>query len=631
MFGKFPGTSIAPILHFFQCGVAINGCRPLSTLIEGSDGWLYGTTAAGGTEGQLGGGTVFKIAVDGTSFTVLHSFLCGVATDGCTPLAGVLEGSDGFLYSTTQHGGASDGGTVFRLAPDGTGFTLIASLACDDSCEPQSPLIQGRDGRLYGTTAAGGCRGGGTIFRLVVPDPTPTALETSITAAPANPSPSPVALFRFTATDADSLFDCQLDNEAYVACTSPQIYTHLSAGSHTFHVRARDLANHVDPTPASYAWDIDLATSDTLPPQLLAFSFTPSTIDVSQASQRIVTIRAELLDDLSGIAFGSVTFRSLSSGQSRNAGIGFTRGDFLHGTFEGSVVFPPESASGVWTVSNVTIGDVVGNTTFLDTASLTAAGFPTVLTVANSAADTEAPKVTALSMSPETIDVSAGAQQVLITLHLTDNHTGVVLGSSANCGDFTIRFRSPSGAHGRFVECHALHLRNGGTLQDGLWQGTMTMPRFSEPGAWQLSVLDFFDGEGNRTFLTAADLSTLGLPTALQVTSNPADITPPTLGRLSVTPAVINTSDNDQEVRITLRVLDDLAGVDFAPVTPRATFLSRWSNSAVLRASRDRARDSLHLSCFSWSPAMCTMVCGRTRLSSPNSARQGRGTLSSSL
>ena len=124
-------------------------------MIEGSDGKLYGTTISGGAFNQ---GTVFSMAKNGTGFVLLKSFDgCSTLTDGCNPIAGLIEGSDGKLYGTTLNGGASNQGTVFSMAKNGTGFVLLKSFdGCStltDGCNPTAGLIEGSDGKLYGTTA----------------------------------------------------------------------------------------------------------------------------------------------------------------------------------------------------------------------------------------------------------------------------------------------------------------------------------------------------------------------------------------------------------------------------------------------------------------------------------------------
>jgi uncharacterized repeat protein (TIGR03803 family) len=153
------------LLRKFQCG-ANDGCNPDAGLIEGSDGFLYGTTRGGGPDDR---GTIFKISKEGTGFTLLKIFQCGVATDGCFPFAELLEASDGFLYGTVSGGGTFGGGAVFKIAKDGTGFTLLRSFQCwvsTDACEPFDKLIEGSDGLLYGTTFFGQIAGFGSVFKI---------------------------------------------------------------------------------------------------------------------------------------------------------------------------------------------------------------------------------------------------------------------------------------------------------------------------------------------------------------------------------------------------------------------------------------------------------------------------------
>jgi Ca2+-binding RTX toxin-like protein len=82
-----------------------------------------------------------------------------------------------------------------------------------------------------------------------------------INSHPVNPSISTDAAFTFSGTDDQTLpgaltFECQLDSGGFSACVSPQNYIGLSVGNHTFDVRARDQANNVDATPATYTWEV---------------------------------------------------------------------------------------------------------------------------------------------------------------------------------------------------------------------------------------------------------------------------------------------------------------------------------------------------------------------------------------
>lgn len=154
------GTGYTILRHFL--GGATDGGMSFAEMIQDSDGALYGSTYGGGP-GNFG--TLFKINPDGTGYTVLRIFT-GATNDGAVPsLAGLLE-KDGFLYGATSAGGSFNKGTVYRLHKDGTGFEILVNfgLTPDDAIAPYSGLIEGSNGRLFGTTTYGA--DAGAIFRL---------------------------------------------------------------------------------------------------------------------------------------------------------------------------------------------------------------------------------------------------------------------------------------------------------------------------------------------------------------------------------------------------------------------------------------------------------------------------------
>jgi uncharacterized repeat protein (TIGR03803 family) len=146
------------VLHGFSGG---DGASPEGAPIQAADGSLYGTTMNGGSTGL---GTVFRVAPDG-SFTTLHTFVGGSA-DGATPLAGLLQATDGNFYGTTYRGGAFNEGTVFAMSPSGFVTVLHSFAAGSDGDLPSAALIQATDGSLYGTTVGGGSSNLGTVFRI---------------------------------------------------------------------------------------------------------------------------------------------------------------------------------------------------------------------------------------------------------------------------------------------------------------------------------------------------------------------------------------------------------------------------------------------------------------------------------
>ena len=153
------------VLHSFTGGA--DGQNPLGGLIIDAAGNLYGT-ASGGTVGG-GGGVVFKLDMTGQE-TVIYSFTAG--TDGSFPGFGYLvRDTQGSLYGVTNEGGdlscGSHGcGVVFNVDPNGIETVLHAFHGGTDGQYPNGGLIQDAAGNLYGTTNEGGASGYGTVFKL---------------------------------------------------------------------------------------------------------------------------------------------------------------------------------------------------------------------------------------------------------------------------------------------------------------------------------------------------------------------------------------------------------------------------------------------------------------------------------
>src|SRR5262245_27749791 len=115
---------------------------------------------------------------------------------------------------------------------------------------------------------------------------------------------------------------------------------------------------------------------DTTPPQLVDFSFSPTSIDVS-ASPQTITATFRVTDNLTGTANVQVQFRSPSGGQFQSINGLLETGNRQDGIFRGSLSFPRFSENGMWTVLNVFLSDFAGNFTSINTAVLQARGFPT--------------------------------------------------------------------------------------------------------------------------------------------------------------------------------------------------------------------------------------------------------------
>jgi len=144
-----------------------DGGSPIAGVIRDSAGNLYGTTGFGGSGG---GGTVFKLDTTG-HFTVLYSFTGG--TDGGEP-AGLIQDHAGNLYGTTVSGGdlscgSGHGcGTIFELDTAGSETVLHSFTGHADGGYDLAGggLVFDYAENIYGTTEFGGSSGGGTLFKL---------------------------------------------------------------------------------------------------------------------------------------------------------------------------------------------------------------------------------------------------------------------------------------------------------------------------------------------------------------------------------------------------------------------------------------------------------------------------------
>lgn len=168
-------TAISALAQTFNTLVnfdGVDGGGSFGGLVQGLDGNLYGTSIGGGAHGY---GAIFKVTPAGT-LTTLYNF-CSLrgCPDGVTPYSALALGIDGNFYGTTAGGGTNNNGTIFKITPAGM-LTTLHSFSGADGAYPHATLLQSTDGSFYGTTAFGGdlnCyvapsgySGCGTVFRI---------------------------------------------------------------------------------------------------------------------------------------------------------------------------------------------------------------------------------------------------------------------------------------------------------------------------------------------------------------------------------------------------------------------------------------------------------------------------------
>ncbi len=171
--------------------------------------------------------------------------------DTVPPDTTIDSGPSGFVSSTSA---------TFTFSSNEANVTFLCSI----NGGLYSPCVSGvtynglvAGERNFGVRAidAAGNQDGSPALRTWTIDT--TAPDTTIHSGPSGTVSSTSATFQFSSNEGGASFQCQIDGGAYEACTSPKTYNSLGQGQHTFHVRAVDQANNVDPLPAERIWTVD--------------------------------------------------------------------------------------------------------------------------------------------------------------------------------------------------------------------------------------------------------------------------------------------------------------------------------------------------------------------------------------
>jgi uncharacterized repeat protein (TIGR03803 family) len=153
-----PAQTFTTFLSF----TGANGANPFSSLVQGTDGNIYGTTGNGGEHGF---GTFFKITPAG-ALTTLYNF----GADGLYPSGGVILATDGNFYGMTHNSVSSECedrgcGTIYKITPSGA-LTTLHRFAGPDGSFPSGGLLQAANGDLCGLASSGGTEGHGVAFSI---------------------------------------------------------------------------------------------------------------------------------------------------------------------------------------------------------------------------------------------------------------------------------------------------------------------------------------------------------------------------------------------------------------------------------------------------------------------------------
>jgi uncharacterized repeat protein (TIGR03803 family) len=147
---RMSATGAIKVIYTFD---STHGGFPYGPVVQGSDGFLYGTASRGGTIANAGG-VVFKLSTAG-AITVLHEFDSTSTTDGYEPFAGLVAATDGNFYGATSTGTSGSGqyGALFKITKTGT-YTFLHAFDNTHGSDPEATAMQHTNGILYGQTNA---------------------------------------------------------------------------------------------------------------------------------------------------------------------------------------------------------------------------------------------------------------------------------------------------------------------------------------------------------------------------------------------------------------------------------------------------------------------------------------------
>lgn len=289
------------------------------------------------------------------------------------------------------------------------------------------------------------------------------------------------------------------------------------------------------------------AQCDTTPPNLTAFNFSPSSVNTTSAAQN-VTCNMTLADAPAGVFGAACSFQYIDFGTgtvqvrscSATTGVG--------GVYSCVVSLPRYAAAGTWKAS-VSAFDTVGNQKAWTEFDLLVLGFPTNLVV-TSDPDVIAPNITALSFTPNSVNVSSGSANVTCTMTLTDAKAGVDV---ARCF-----FSSPSGS-GQATGCASNTLKSG-TRNNGVFECVMSIPRYSDAAVWKANVSSV-DLTGNSSNFDSTTLQGRGFPVDLTVTSVPEDVAAPVQTSFDFNPKTADSGSGPTSITCSFGFTDNPAGV----------------------------------------------------------------------
>lgn len=323
---------------------------------------------------------------------------------------------------------------------------------------------------------------------------------------------------------------------------------------------------------------------DLTAPEVLGVYFWEPYVDIS--SEDSIGLWIEVSESQSGLERVEIEIEG-PDGPWRKLAFG---SDNPHISASTSVDVPPSTPEGKYRISSVSLTDRAGNRATFDMARLHERGFDAEFDVFVGP-DTQGPQLISYSMTPETLDTSAGPGSVRFALEATDDLSGVERAVAL--------IRLPNDEPQWCFPCgrHAPTKLISGTIYDGVWEENFPLPHFAMPGAYEITAVVLYDRARNETIYDRDELEDLGYPIEF-IQTGIGDTEPPQILDFWMNPGTLQSSQGNRRIEFFLHVKDDLAGVaeeiypgferlrvDIHP--PFASEWSLWNGGVTLVSGTD--------------------------------------------
>jgi len=238
------------------------------------------------------------------------------------------------------------------------------------------------------------------------------------------------------------------------------------------------------------------------------------------------------------------------------------------GIYGGVISLPYGSTLGEWKVQELSLNAQSGAwSAFLyqELETMYGVGSATFDNI-GSVEDTEGPVIVSYSFDNSIIDTTLEDQVLVLTVNLTDNISGLA-------EEITLDFKAVLGDH---YKSFGLELISG-DKNDGVYEGELTMDRWSPIGKWALFSMSS-DILGNNGTLPVEEDEVF-------FTNNATieDIVSPTIKSLVIDKSKFDTSEGDETITLTMELEDDVSGIDISKYSSYTNFgpVFDWWNSGV--------------------------------------------------